>query len=206
MEPTEHNLRAWEEAHRRAEPGPEPGLPDAVRERLPALDGKHVLLLGGGPARAAELAGLGALVTAVHASAEVVAAGHDAAPTSAWIQADVHALPLELQRGRFQLVLADAAAVRDAPAWAGGVEAALRPGGYVLLHGEHPAAACLDPLQRWRGDYFEADAPGLGALVTALARAGLVLRRLEELQVPAPQKRPPSFPTEFVLVAARPAA
>jgi hypothetical protein len=203
VEPTDDNLRAWEEAHRRGSPEPKTGLPDAVRERLPALEGKHVLQLGGGPAWAAELAGLGALVTAVEPATEGIAEGHERAPTAAWIQADVHTLPLELLRGRFHLVLADATPVRDADAWAAGVEAALRIGGYVLLHGAHPVAACLDPLQRWRGDYFDRDTPTPGELVTALAQAGLVLRRVEELPPPGPARRPPTFPATFAVVAAR---
>ena len=56
--------------------------------------------------------------------------------------------------------------------------AALRAGGVLLLHDEHPAGACLDAFGRWRGDYFAA--PGLGELVTAVTRAGLTRRGLEE--------------------------
>jgi hypothetical protein len=203
MEPTEENVRAWDEAHRAPHGEEEPGLPEAVRERLPGLDGRHVLQLGGGPARAAELAALGAMVTAVEPEAEAIAAGHELAPTAAWIQSDLHGLPLELQRGRFHLVLADTAALREPKPWAGGIEAALRPGGYVLAFGEHPAATALDPALRWRGDYFEGPAPTLGAIVTALARAGLVVRRLEELPSLRPQRRPTPFPGAYVLVAAR---
>ena len=48
MEPTEHNLRAWEEAHRRRAAAPShdrPGLPDQVRRALGDLTGKRVLHL-----------------------------------------------------------------------------------------------------------------------------------------------------------------
>ncbi|HVM17447.1 MAG TPA: hypothetical protein VM290_07695 [Gaiellaceae bacterium] len=201
MEPTGDNLRAWDEAHQRE--ATRDGLPAAVRERLPELDGRHVLQLGGGADAAAELVERGAVLTVV---VDDVGAGHDTAPTAAWIRGDPHALPLELQRGRFHLVLAHADAVRDPRAWGRGVEAALRPGGYVLAFGTHPAGAALDPMLRWRRDYFGGAAPTLGALVTGLARAGLVVRRLEELRALEPQRRATPFPGAFVVVAARPLA
>ena len=93
--------------------------------------------------------------------------------------------------------------MRDPKPWGAAVEAALRPGGYVLVFGEHPAAAALDGALRWRGDYFGGEPPTLGAIVTALARAGLVVRRLEELPSLRPQRRATPFPGGFVLVAAR---
>jgi hypothetical protein len=205
VEPTEENLRAWTDAHGRGEPPVEPGLPEAVRERLPGLGGRHVLQLGGGPSRAAELVELGALVTAVASSAETIADGHEAAPTVAWIAASLEALPVELRRGRFHLVLADVDGVRDAKAWAAGVEAALLPGGYALVFGAHPAGSRLDAMLRWRGDYFDGELPTLGAFVTVLARSGLVVRRLEELPtLHHQQRRRVAFPGAFVLVAVRP--
>nr|MBA2461979.1 hypothetical protein [Actinomycetota bacterium] len=63
-------------------------------------------------------------------------------------------------------------------AWAAGVASALRPGGVLLAHDAHPAAACLDAFERWRDDYFAG--VGIGELVSAVAGAGLVLRGLEE--------------------------
>ena len=72
--------------------------------------------------------------------------------------------------------------------------AALRPGGVLLLHDEHPAAACLDAFGRWRGDYFAG--PGVGALVGAVTGAGLVLRGLEEWP-----GRDARVPSHIVLVA-----
>ena len=79
MEPTDTNLRAWEEAHRSLRRGGgRRGLPKPVRERLPDLDGRHVLHLGCGAGReTAALIGLGALVTGVDASEETVRAAFE---------------------------------------------------------------------------------------------------------------------------------
>ena len=48
MEPTDTNLRAWEEAHKRIRRSSARGsrtLPKPVRERLPDIAGHHVLHL-----------------------------------------------------------------------------------------------------------------------------------------------------------------
>ena len=78
--------------------------------------------------------------------------------------------------------------------------ASLRSGGVLLLHDEHPAAACIDAFDRWRGDYFAAPglraALGLGALVSAVIDAGLTLRGLEEWP-----GRDPRVPGHVVLAA-----
>ena len=63
--------------------------------------------------------------------------------------------------------------IRDLAAWAGGVAAALRPGGTLVVHDDHPASACLDRFLRWRDDYFAA--PTVGALVGAVVEAGLAV-------------------------------
>ena len=76
------------------------------------------------------------------------------------------------------------ARIGDLHAWAHGLEAALRSGGYLLLHDEHPLLRVVDPLLHWRGRYE--DGPTVGTVVTALARAGLVVRRVEELPAPRP--------------------
>lgn len=209
MEPTDHNLRAWERAHRR--PAAE-GLPAVVRERLPDLQGRHVLQLGCGTGEAAaELADLGALVTGVDASAEAVRVAHERAPRAALLHADPQALPVELRRGRFDVVYAGAgtlASVTDLDAWAAGVAAALRAGGGMLLFDRHPVAECLDAALRWRTDYF-ADRDGfwrVGRIVTAVARAGLHVHRLEELTAEAPARRQdPRVPAFLVLLALKPA-
>jgi SAM-dependent methyltransferase len=199
MEPTEENVRAFDARHR-AEVGAD-GLPPPLRERLPDLRGRHVLHLGcrtGGGTL--ELAERGGLVTAVEPDVRLleVARTREPSAAAAWLESPLDALPLELQRGRFHLVLAEGnlARVDDVVAWAHGVEAALRAGGYLLLHDDHPVLRCVDPLLHWRGDY--AEGLTLGRLVSVVARAGLVVRRIEELPAPRPRER---VPGEIVLVA-----
>ena len=126
------------------------------------------------------MADLGALVTGVDDDEAAIETARRA-PELAWVHADVHALPPELLLGRWDLVYLGHGSLRRlraAEPFAGGVAAALRPGGVLLLHDEHPAAAALDAFGRWRGDYFAA--VGVGELVTAIAGAGLALRGLEE--------------------------
>ena len=200
MEPTDLNRRVWDEVHRPRERRL-PGLPQVVEERLPDLSGKHVLHLGCGTGEAtAELAGLGALVTGVDASAEAVAAARERAPAVAFVQGDPDRLPVELRRSRFDLVYT--AIGGDVDAWTAGIAAALRPRGELLLHDVHPVLGCLDEMLHWREDYFAAGSRRLGEVVTALAAAGLALESLEELPVESPllpQAR--RVPGELVLVA-----
>jgi hypothetical protein len=118
------------------------------------------------------------------------------------VHADVHALPPELLLGRWDLVYSGHGSLdrlRALDAWAAGVAAALRPGGVLLLHDAHPAAASLDAFGRWRSDYFAHTAPG--GLVSAVARAGLVVRGLEEW--PGKDAR---IPGHLVLAAEKPGA
>lgn len=208
MEPTEENVRAWEQAHA-ARHRVEPGLPQVVRERLPELERRHVLHLRCGKGDGTtELAALGAFVTAVDSSAADLEAARAKAPTAAFVHAELDGLPLELLRGRFQLVYAaqgTLAQVADVAAFAHGVSGALRPGGYLLHHDDHPVMNRLDHVLRWRGDYFDGRAAQLGELVTALAQAGLVVRRLEELPpTEALRRHDQRAPGELVLVALRP--
>jgi SAM-dependent methyltransferase len=237
MEPTEHNRRAWDEVHRRRADAMADvlGIPPLVRERLPDLNGRHVLHLQCATGESTvELQGLGALVTAVDISAEALTLARDRAPGVAFVQADVHALPLELRRGRFDLVYTGGGVlvwVQDLEAWAAGIAAALRPGGYLLLYDTHPVLACLDDFLRWRDSYFDegvqanvgwdhfelAGEPArevkherfwrLGQVVTALAQAGLTIRRLEEFASLHSWRRQDSrVPGEFILVAAKPSS
>ncbi|MGB2875611.1 MAG: class I SAM-dependent methyltransferase [Gaiellaceae bacterium] len=208
MEPTKGNLRAWEEAHRSLRRGGgRRGLPKPVRERLPELEGRHVLHLTCGAGReTAALIGLGALVTGVDGSEETVRAARKRLPDAALVAADVQELPLELRRGRFDLVYSSwgtLAVVSDLPAWAGGVAAALRRGGVLLAYDEHPVAACLDQMLRWHESYF--DTWPVGALVEALVGAGLGIERLEEL--PDPNRwgrREERVPGDLIVVARKP--
>ena len=93
--------------------------------------------------------------------------------------------------------------LQDLEAWAAGIHGALRPGGFLLLHEDHPVLACVDGFLHWRRDYF-GETAGVGRVVTALAQAGLVIRRLEELPAERPGHRKDArVPGELVLVAAR---
>ena len=183
MEPTEHNRRAFDEAHRTSENVlAAPGIPARLRERLTGIGGSRVLhLLCGSGRETVELHELGALVTGVDEDAAALEAARRRSPDVPWLQADVHALPPEVLLGRWDLVYTGSGSIRrlrDPRAWAAGVAAALRDGGVLLLHDDHPAAACLDAFGRWRGDYFAG--AGVGDLVGAVAEAGLSLRGLEE--------------------------
>jgi SAM-dependent methyltransferase len=192
MEPTEENVRAFDARHRAAEGAH--GLPAPLRERLPDLRGRHVLHLGCRTGEGTlELAARGGLVTAVEPDVRLleVARTREPSAAAAWLESPLDGLPLELQRSRFHLVVADGnlARVADLAAWAHGVEAALRPGGYLLLHDEHPVLRCVDPLLHWRGDY--AEGLTVGRVLSVVARAGLVVRRVEELPAARPRERLP---------------
>jgi predicted TPR repeat methyltransferase len=208
MEPTEGNLRAWEEAHRRLRRGGGTrGLPKPVRERLPDLDGRHVLHLTCGAGReTAALIGLGALVTGVDASEETVRAARKRLPDAALVAADVQELPVELRRGRFDLVYSSwgtLAVVSDLDGWAHGVSSALRRGGVLLSYDEHPVAACLDQMLHWHESYF--DTWPVGRVAEALLAAGLQLERLEEL--PDPNRwgrREVRVPGDLIVIARKP--
>jgi predicted TPR repeat methyltransferase len=183
MEPTDDNLRAWEETHRRRTHFA--GLPSPVRHALADLQGKRVLDLQCGTGEAAaELAALGATVTGVDSSAEALAFARERWPSILWIESDVQELPRELRRGRFDLVYSGGgviAFIDDLDAWAQGVASALDDGGDFLLYDEHPVAACVDGLMHWRESYFDESLPArLGQIVTTIAAAGLHVRALEE--------------------------
>ena len=196
MEPTEANLRAWDEVRGAVPPQ---AIPDQVRRLLPELRGAHVLqLLCGAGEATAELAELGALVTGVDVGAELLEAARRRVATAAFVRADPTALPAELQRARFDFVYAGRgilAAAEHVAALAGTGWAALKPGASLLVHDTHPVAACLDlPSQRWRFDYF--GGVGVGAIVSAVAGAGFRILALEEL--PSAARR---VPGELALLA-----
>jgi SAM-dependent methyltransferase len=207
MEPTEHNRRAWDEAHRRPEWAPQP-LPDPVGERLPDIGGKHVLHVPCGSGEAtAGLVELGALVTGVDRSGDAIAAAQERVPSAAFVLADVQELPLQLTRARFDAVVCGPLARRlsDLDAWAANLAAALRPEGTLVAYDEHPVAAAVDGMSHWRADYFGAEAPWrLGQILTALAGAAFVIRSLDELSsIHSTQwrKQDARVPGHFVLVA-----
>ena len=208
MEPTDTNLRAWDEAHRSLRRGGgRRGLPKPVRERLPDLEGRHVLHLGCGAGReTAALIGLGALVTGVDGSEETVRAARKRLPDAALVAADVQELPVELLRGRFDVVYSSwgtLADVSDFEGWAHGIASALRRGGILFAFDEHPVAACLDQMLHWHESYFETWP--LGRLIHALGGAGLALERLEEL--PDPNRwgrREVRVPGDLIVVARKP--
>jgi SAM-dependent methyltransferase len=208
MEPTDTNLRAWEEAHRSLRRGGgRRGLPKPVRERLPDLEGRHVLHLGSGAGReTAALIGLGALVTGVDGSEETVRAARKRLPDAALVAADIQELPVELRRGRFDVVYSSwgtLALVSDLNSWAAGIAAALRRGGVLIAYDEHPVAACLDQMLHWHESYF--DAWPVSRVVEALLGAGLGLERLEEL--PDPNRwgrREVRVPGDLIVIARKP--
>ena len=183
MEPTEENLRAWEEAHRPVERG-ETTLPDQVRASLGDLHGKRVLHVNcGSGAATLEFVELGASVTGVDASDGALEAARGRGPSVLWVHGSADALPTELQRGRFDLVYAGpetTQTLRDLDLFATGIASSLRAGGDLLLYDEHPAALCVDGLMHWREDYFAPGFRRLGQVVGALARHGIFARALEE--------------------------
>jgi SAM-dependent methyltransferase len=186
------------------------GLPPALRAGLHGLEGRRVLHLGCGTGEAtAELAALGALVTGVDADEEALEIARRREPDLPWLHGDAERLPAELQRSRTDLVLASPrslAGASDLDAWAAGLALPLRPGGELILHADHPVLALLDEVLRWRGDYFAAGAaPRVGEVVTAIAGAGLLVRRLEELPEHPPLRPQASrAPGQLLLVAAKP--
>lgn len=210
MEPTDTNLRAWEEAHKRIRRSSARGsrtLPKPVRERLPDIGGRHVLHLACGAGReTAALMSLGALVTGVDADEETVIAARKRLPDAALVTASPEALPVELRRGRFDVVYSSwgaLAEVSDLDAWAAGIAAALKRKGILFLYDEHPVAACLDQMLHWRENYF--DAWPVSRLIHALGGAALALERLEEL--PDPNRwgrREVRVPGDLIVVARKP--
>ncbi|MGZ4410661.1 MAG: class I SAM-dependent methyltransferase [Gaiellaceae bacterium] len=191
MEPTEHNLQAWERAHPRPGPEERTPLPARVLDRLPRVEGRHVLHLGCGEGdQTLELTDLGALVTGLDPFAPALARAQSRNPAVAWVHAPLDELPLELRRGRFDLVYMGEGAlarVTDIGGWAGGIGSALRPGGGLVLFDVHPARRCLDAILHWREDYFAGTTSDGGRLwqlseiVMALLATELHLRTLEEL-------------------------
>lgn len=214
MEPTDENRRAWDEIHRsRTRVASEQLLiPKQILELMPGVAGKHVLHLqcatGEGTAQLVEL---GALVTAVDLSAEEIEVARERAPDVAYFHADLHELPLELHRGRFDLVFTGGAVletIRDLDKWLAGIVAALKPGGALLLYDSHPVTERIDPLGHWRDNYFDSSEERpwrLEEVVDAVLTAGLQLTKLAEYQTfYRGLRRDRRVPWDFALIADKP--
>ena len=220
MDPTEQNREAWDEIHRRRAQAMTGrlGIPDGIRELLPDIAGKHVLHLQCATGEStAELVELGALVTALDISNEAIEVARERAPDVAYIHADVHDLPLEVRRARFDLVYTGGGVLvwlHDLDAWAGGIATALKPGGLLLLYDEHPVTRSVDPLGHWRDNYFDQSAGTenelerhwqLGEVVDAVVGAGLSVIRLAEFQTLYKWlQRDRRVPWDFALLAEKP--
>jgi SAM-dependent methyltransferase len=208
MEPTEENLRAWNELHRRraAALATTPPNPDALA-LLPDLHGKRVLHVACVTGEtSAELVARGALLTGIDTDESALAVARERAPGGLFLVADLHELPSHLRRKRFDVVYAGPGTIpgEDLAGWLRAAFSPVRVGGVLFVHERHPAGECVDPMSlRWSADYFER--PWLlGELVEGTLAAGLELRRVVELRAPAaPRRRDPRIPAELVLVAGR---
>lgn len=211
MEPTDQNRRAWDEIHRRRTEATseQVRIPDPILGLLPNIEGKHVLHLQCATGEStAQLVELGALVTAVDGSADDIELARKRAPDVAYYQADVHELPLELHRHRFDLVFTGGgvlASLRDLDQWTAGIAAALKPGGTLLLYDSHPVTDGVDPLGHWRDNYFERSDEHpwrLEEIINAMNSAGLRLVRLAEFQtLYKGLQRDRRVPWDFALIA-----
>ena len=209
MWPTDENREAWDHRY-----GPREGghrLPDPVRERLPSLEGKHVLHLACGSGQvAADLIELGALVSGVDPSEAKLAAARQRAPDAAFFQSELDELPLQLRRHRFTLVYAGEGAlgsVRELGPLVSAVTSALRKNGRLILYDWHPVFLCTDPIGlRWRESYFTGGLWRLGEIAVAFGSA-LDLTEIAELPPEAPEpgapRLDPRVPTTFLLSATR---
>jgi SAM-dependent methyltransferase len=208
--PTEQNRAAWEKRFERTPDGAG-GLPDAVRERLSGVDGKHVLHLACGTGEAtADLLALGALVTGIDPSEEALAVAREHVPNAAFFQASLQEIPLQLRRRRFSLVYAGEGTIRlacDLRLLASAAAAALRKNGEFVLYERHPVADCVEPVGlRWRESYFDEGRVRLGRIVTAILQGDLSLVELEELPPPVKEhggRHDPRIPAAFLLRAAK---
>jgi predicted TPR repeat methyltransferase len=214
VEPTDQNRRAWDEIHRsRTRAASEQLLiPEQIFDLLPDIEGKHVLHLQCATGEAtAQLVERSALVTAVDVSAEEIEIARERAPDVAYYHADVHELPLELHRARFDLVFTGGdvlESIRDLDQWLAGIVSALKPGGTLLLYDSHPVSERVDPLGHWRENYFESSderAWRLEEVVNAVIAAGLRVTRLAEFQTfYRGLQRDRRVPWDFALLAEKP--
>jgi len=154
MEPTDENIRAFEDAHKAR---PEPAeLPPVVQRTLGDLKGKRVLHLHCGTGEAtARLAELGAVATGVDARPGALETARERWPKILWVDGNPQSLPRQLRRHRFDLVYSGEGVLGhldDLAGWATGIAAALREHGELLVFDDHPVADCVDDFLRWRHD------------------------------------------------------
>src|SRR5262245_42340935 len=144
MWPTEQNRAAWEQ--RFGPGGAAARMPDGVRARLGAVEGKHVMHMPCGAGEVtAELAALGALGTGIDVPEQALGAARERVKEGAFFQAELHDLPLQLRRRRFAVLYAGEgtlAQVPDLAVWLATVAATLRKGGRLLLCDWHPVVEC----------------------------------------------------------------
>jgi SAM-dependent methyltransferase len=187
MEPTEENIRAFEARHRSTR---EPDvLPAIVARTLGDLTKKKVLhlLCSTGEATAA-IAELGAVATGLDPRSGALEAAREQWPKLLWVHSELEGFQRQLGRRKFDLVYSGEGVldrINDLNRWAAGIASVLKPGGELLVFDDHPIADCVDGLLRWRSDYFrDPTDPNklwrLGQIVSALVRAGLQVRALEE--------------------------
>jgi len=205
MEPTDVNRRMFDEVHRRRGEGGD-RLPSIVKQTLRDLAGKSVLHLHCGSGQgSAELAELGATVTAIDDDEAQLDAARERWPSILWIPADAQTLPANLRRVRFDLVYSPEGVLgrlTDVDAWAAGLAASLRAHGELLVFDDHPVSLCVDGLLRWHVDYFDDGIVRLGRVVTALVRAGFRVEALEEYPLDAAGRRHDRrIPGSFLLYA-----
>jgi SAM-dependent methyltransferase len=205
MEPTDVNRRMFDERHRRRA-DERAVLPPVVKQTLRDLAGKSVLHLHCGSGEgSAELAELGATVTAIDDDEALLDPARERWPSILWIPADAQSLPANLRRARFDLVYSPEgvlAGLADVDAWASGIAASLRAHGELLVFDDHPVSLCVDGLLRWHADYFDDGIVRIGRLVTALVRAGFRVEALEEYPVDASGRRQDRrIPGSFLLYA-----
>ncbi|HZQ89642.1 MAG TPA: methyltransferase domain-containing protein [Gaiellaceae bacterium] len=192
MEPTDINRRMFDETHSRRGEG-RAVLPPIVKQTLRDLAGKSVLHLHAGSGEgSAELAEMGATVTAIDPNEALVDVARERWPSILWIAADAQALPSNLRRARFDLVYSPEGVLgrlTDVDAWATGLASSLRSHGELLVFDDHPVSLCLDGLLRWHTDYFDDGIVRIGRLVSALVHAGFRIEALEEYPVDAAGRR-----------------
>jgi SAM-dependent methyltransferase len=207
MEPTDTNRRMFDEVHRHRGEGCS-ALPSIVKQTLRDLEGKSVLHLHCGSGEgSAELAELGAVVTAIDTDEALLDSARERWPSILWIPADPQALPANLRRARFDLLYSPEGVLGrlvDVDAWANGIASSLRQHGELLVFDDHPVALCVDGLLRWHADYFDDGIVRLGRLVSTLVRAGFRIEALEEYPLDATGRRHDRrIPGSFLLYATK---